>query len=84
MFYYEFSFRSLTTAQTGRNVLLSAGIDAELLRAPAAMSGRGCGYVLRVPGASGAYSADLLRASGIFFAHSFLVRPGGEPEEVPL
>ena len=84
MFFYEFSFRSLTTAQSGRNVLFAAGVNAELLRAPASMSRRGCGYVLRVPGAYGAYSASQLRSAGLFYAHSFLVHGNGEPEEVSL
>lgn len=34
MFWYDFSFRSLTAAQDGRSVLEHAGIGAELLRAP--------------------------------------------------
>lgn len=84
MFHYEFTFRSLTTAQTGRNVLRAAGVNAELLRAPSSMSRRGCGYVLRVPGAYGAYSASALRSAGLHYAHSFLLHANAEPEEVSL
>ena len=46
MFWYDFSFRSLTAAQDGRSVLEHAGIGAELLRAPQAISEQGCGYVV--------------------------------------
>ena len=84
MLYYEFTFRSLTTSQLGRNVLLSAGIDAELLRASASVSGRGCAYVLRVSGASGVRAANVLHSSGIFYSHSYRIFPGGIPEEVVL
>ncbi len=84
MLYYEFTFRSLTTSQLGRNVLLSAGIDAELLRASASTSGRGCAYVLRVSGAYGVRAATVLHSSGIFYSHSYRIFPGGIPEEVFL
>lgn len=84
MLYYEFTFRSLTTSQLGRNVLLSAGIDAELLRASASVSGRGCAYVLRVSGAAGVRAASVLHASGIYYAHSYRIYPGGIAEEAGL
>ena len=54
MFWYDFSFRSLTAAQDGRSVLEHAGIGAELLRAPQAISEQGCGYVVETADFEGA------------------------------
>ena len=54
MFWYDFSFRSLTAAQDGRSVLEHAEIGAELLRAPQAISEQGCGYVVETADFDGA------------------------------
>ncbi len=84
MFSYDFSFDTLTAAQTARAVLASYYIPVKLLRAPRSIAVRGCGYVLRTAGRDGARSADLLRQNGIYFSNSFRVLPDGTMEEAGL
>ena len=81
MFFYEFSFRSLTAAQQGRNVLSGGAISAELLRAPRAIAVQGCAFVLRVRAEDGLRAADLLRAWQSRFLRVFRVYENGYAEE---
>lgn len=81
MFFYEFTFRSLTAAQQARNVLATGGIGAELLRAPQAIARQGCAFVLRVWAGNGARAADLLRAWQTRFLRVFRVYENGDVEE---
>ncbi len=78
----DFSFRSLTAAQSGRGVLLEQGIGALLSRAPKSISELGCGYVLQVAEADGARALAVLRHWGIGFRRIFRQLEGGSLQEV--
>ncbi len=81
MFWYDFSFRSLTAAQDGRSVLEHAGIGAELLRAPQAISEQGCGYVVEIADFEGARAFELFLANGVRFRRVFRQYENGMVEE---
>lgn len=84
MFVYEFTFRSFTAAQIGRNVLMRAQIAAQLLRAPSSLSEQGCGFVLQTTAADGVQAAELLRASGAPFVQVYRCFPNGICQEAEL
>ena len=81
MFVYAFSFRSLTGAQTGRDVLEYSGIASRLARAPKAIAVQGCGYVLEVSEADGTMAAQALRSGGVGYRRAFRLYDSGEAEE---
>ena len=81
MFWYDFSFRSLTAAQDGRSVLEHAEIGAELLRAPQAISEQGCGYVVETADFDGAQAFELFLANGVRFRRVFRRYETGMVEE---
>ena len=84
MFWYDFSFRSLTAAQDGRSVLEHAGIGAELLRAPQAISEQGCGYVVETADFEGARAFEQFLANGVRFRRVFRRYETGMVEEAGL
>ncbi len=84
MFFYEFTFRSFTAAQSGRNVLQQLQIPAELFRAPKALSEQGCGYVLRTNAADGARAAEVLRGWEVPFVQIYRCFPNGVCQEAEL
>ena len=45
---YFVTFRSITFAQRGQQVMQDAGISAQLQRTPRWMEEKGCGYSLRL------------------------------------
>ena len=81
MFWYDFSFRSLTAAQDGRSVLEHAGIGAELLRAPQAIPEQGCGYVVETADFEGARAFEQFLANGVRFRRVFRRYENGMVEE---
>ena len=81
MFLYAFSFRSLTGAQTGRDVLNVSGIAAELSRAPKSIAVQGCGFVLEVLEADGARAAQVLREHGVGYRRVFRLYDDGSVQE---
>ena len=84
MFSYDFTFQSLTAAQSGRNVLHSQRIPAKLLRAPASISAQGCAYVLQVEGRYGALASSMLRYYAGGYGRVYRVYPDGRTEEAVL
>lgn len=84
MFSYDFTFQSLTLAQSGRNVLHSQRIPAQIMRAPGSIALEGCAYVLQVEGRFGAAAADTLRYFGEGFGRVFRAWPDGRLEEAAL
>ena len=68
-----FTFRSITTAQRGEELLKSRGIDAVLRRTPRKLGEQGCGYCLTVEEPSGGRAAALMRKYEIPFRRSFRV-----------
>ena len=81
MFLYAFSFRSLTGAQTGRDVLSFCGIASELSRAPKSIAVQGCGYVLEVSEADGARAAEALQSHGVGYRRVFRLYEDGAVQE---
>lgn len=82
MFEYLFTFRSLTPAQSGRNVLADNGLWVRLERSPKGLSAQGCGYVLRVQASGGMRALALLREKGVAFSHMYRMFHTGRTEEV--
>ncbi|MBQ3496782.1 MAG: DUF3343 domain-containing protein [Oscillospiraceae bacterium] len=72
MAYYHIVARSITQAQQMTKLLEGRGITAKISRAKAGLTGRGCGYTLRVPErrfitAMQALSQNGLRPQRVFF-----------------
>lgn len=65
MDFYLFSVRSITTAQRMQQALERSGIRAEIRRAPAGLSQRGCSYVLRIAAARHEEALTLLKQLGM-------------------
>ena len=84
MFEYLFTFRSLTAAQSARNVLSAEGIRAPVTRTPGRMAENGCGYAVRVSDKSGIRAVNLLRRKQTGFVHAYRLFPNGRAEEVRL
>lgn len=82
---YYFTFRSITTAQTGSAALHDAGLPHVLLRTPKAMAWQGCGYSLRVTAARAAVTAQCLQEAGAAYQRIYQqAAPGDAPVEVVL
>ena len=82
---YYFTFRSITTAQTGSAALHDAGLRHVLLRTPKSMARQGCGYSLRVTAARAALAAQCLRQAGASYQRIYQqAAPGDAPVEVVL
>ena len=75
---YYFTFRSITTAQTGSAALHDASLPHVLLRTPKAMARQGCGYSLRVAQELYARALELLRRERLPFQRIYR-RRGAEP-----
>ena len=84
MFDYYFTFRSITFAQRGQQVLANARIPCAILRAPKSMSAKGCGYALKLRPADAAKAAAVLRNTGVPFSAVYRVRPDGTAEAVSI
>lgn len=69
---YLITFRSVTPAQRGENLLRRHGMDCTLRRTPRWMEEQGCGYSLFVKDGAGA--AALLRRHQISFRKVYLQR----------
>ncbi|MBO4938722.1 MAG: DUF3343 domain-containing protein [Oscillospiraceae bacterium] len=81
---YYITFRSVTPAQRGEQVLQRAGVRCSLQRTPRWMEERGCGYCLRVrPDDIGA-CVQILRHSQIAFRKVYVQAEGEGVEEVKL
>lgn len=84
MFEYLFTFRSLTPAQSGKNLLAGAGLWVQLERSSKRISSQGCGYVLRVQAAGGMRALALLQSNKIPFSHMYRQFQHGGLEEMRL
>ena len=78
---YLITFRSVTPAQRGENLLKKHGMDCAVHRTPRWMEEQGCGYSLFVK--DGMAAAALLRGHGVPFRKVYLQR-NGKAEEVAL
>ena len=81
---YYITFRSVTFAQRGEQLLQKSGIRAALLRTPKWMESKGCGYCLRLWMADPAEPVDLLRRQGIAFGKVYRQAADGQLEEIEV
>ena len=77
------TFRSVTPAQRGENLLRKAGISWTLQRTPRVLAEQGCGYSLRVRCAQLPAAMELLRQKGIVYQKAYRLGEN-HPEEVML
>ena len=82
MFFYLYTFHTLTGAQSAKSTLSAKGVSAQLIRAPKALSRHGCGYALRVSSSSGLRALSVLQSSGQSFGHLYRFFSNGNYEEV--
>lgn len=76
------TFRSVTPAQRGKDMLFRRGIEAFLQRTPRWMEQQGCGYCLRVDCRELPEAVEALRTGGILYRKVYRCTREGEAEEV--
>ena len=81
---YYITFRSVTFAQRGEEILRKGGISSVLQRTPRWMEEQGCGYCLRLRTDDVQTGATLLRGSRIPFRKIYLQQPEGNVEELAV
>lgn len=84
MKYGLITFRSVTPAQRGEQLLRRAGISCTVQRTPRWMEEQGCGYSLRVRYTEAARCAQLLRQETIPYRKAYLFLENGTYEELDL
>ena len=84
MKFYFITFRSVTFAQRGEQVLNKAGIRCTLQRTPRWMESQGCGYSLRIRTADVKASVELLRDEGVAMRKVYVQGDNGVLEEVAV
>ena len=77
------TFRSVTPAQRGENLLRKEGVACTLRRTPRELAEQGCGYSIRLNCGQLQQAAELLRQKGITYGKAYQLRDG-HPEEVML
>ena len=81
---YYITFRSVTTAQRGEQILNRAGTRAVVLRTPKWMESQGCGYSLRIRTDRLLPVIGLLRDKAVPFRRVYVQNPEGSLEGVEL
>ena len=81
---YYITFRSVTTAQRGEQILHNAGARPVLLRTPKWMESQGCGYSLRIRTDALLPVVALLREKAVPFRKVYLQNPEGALEAVNI
>ena len=81
---YYITFRSITYAQRGEQILRRAGIDCILRRTPKQMTKRGCGYSLQLRGNAFLPAMARLQAEQLPFGQVYALDDRGVLEEVTL
>ena len=84
MKFYYITFRSVTHAQRGEQLLKSQGIRCHLLRTPKWMEQRGCGYCLRVRPGDALKALEVLRRAGAPYSKLYAQTDSGKMEELPV
>ena len=79
---YCITFRSVTPAQRGENVLHKFGYRSSLQRTPRWMEEKGCGYCLRIHTDRIGEVTALLRRNSVDYRKVYLFHPDGEAEEI--
>ncbi len=78
------TFRSVTPAQRGEQLLQRSGYSCALQRTPRWMESRGCGYCLKVRHADVAQCVQLLQSNQIAFQKVYLQLNAKTIEELEL
>lgn len=81
---YYITFRSVTFAQRGEELLGRMGYRCTLQRTPRWMEEQGCGYALRVWGKEIRPAVELLRREGVALRRVYATGEDGQLEEVKL
>ena len=81
MRFYYITFRSVTFAQRGEQLLQRAGIRCTLLRTPKWMEQQGCGYSLRLWTPDVKPALQLLRQEQVSFRKVYIQGRDGQLEE---
>lgn len=84
MRFYYISFRSVTFAQRGEQILKEKGYRCTLQRTPRWMESQGCGYALRVWTKDIHEAAELLQREKVPLRRIYLQQKDGQLEELPL
>lgn len=74
------TFRSVTPAQRGEELLKRAGLDCGLRRTPRWMEEQGCGYSLRLRCRDAAGAVALLRQNNVSFRKVYRLLEEGREE----
>ena len=77
---YLITARSVTQAQRMAQLLERRGVRAVVGRVPMGLTGKGCGYVLRLRGQTRTVAALLLREAGFAPAQVFVRQDDGYSE----
>ncbi len=78
------TFRSVTPAQRGKDVLFRRGIESYLQRTPRLLDKQGCGYCLHVECDRLLDAVEELRNAGILYRKVYRCIKDGEAEELEL
>ena len=81
---YFITFRSVTPAQRGEQLLRRQGFRCILQRTPLWMEEKGCGYCLRLHTDRIGEVTGLLRKNAVGYRKVYLLQPDGETEEVRI
>ena len=84
MKFYYITFRSVTFAQRGEQVLNKGGFHCTLLRTPKWMESQGCGYSIRIWTDDIREVMALLRKHKVLLRKLYIQQPDGTLEEFPL
>lgn len=77
------TFRSITFAQRGQEVLRRGGITATLTRTPRQMAEQGCGYRLSMGENKLTAATAMLEAADVPYSKIYCPHRAGEEEESP-
>lgn len=81
---YYITFRSVTFAQRGEEILRRGGISSVLQRTPRWMEEQGCGYALKLWTSDVIPAVDLLRENQISLRRVYVQRGDGQLEELTV
>lgn len=84
MRYYFITFRSVTYAQRGEQILSRAGIRCALMRTPKWMEAQGCGYSLRIRTDDVGSAVAVLRENKALMRKVYVQREDGALEEMAV
>lgn len=84
LYYYLIQCRSLTYAQRTCAILERAGITTHMMRSPASVGGKGCGYSVRLSERNLSRALQLLHKAGLDPISIYIAQGDGRYQEVPF